>query len=119
MQRWLYRILILLLPCAPVYAEALVIGGDESMDACPTLAMVKAKRFIFLRSAPSLSAPPVGKILAGSNVYICVEKGGWLGVVVEEGGTCGVSSPILEKETYKGPCRSGWIEVRQVETVAG
>lgn len=107
--------------CAPAYAEPLIVGGDKIGDACPSLAMVKAKKYIFLRTSPFLSAPPVGKLVAGSHVYICTEKNGWIGVVAIDGNgaTCGVSSPIIKKTIYKGPCRSGWIETRQIVLLAG
>lgn len=102
-------------------AEPVIVGGDGVTDACPSIGAVKAKKFIYLKESPMINAKVIDRLPAGSQLYICGSKASWYSVVVisKEKTNCGVSSPIKKKSAYSGPCRSGWVETRQVELLAG
>ncbi|MBB4636939.1 hypothetical protein FHS01_002960 [Longimicrobium terrae] len=46
--------------------------------------------------------------------------GGWAGVVYPFDGDvdCGTSSPMAERQAYRGPCKSGWVD-EPLELMAG
>ncbi|HEV2747233.1 MAG TPA: hypothetical protein VGW34_08045 [Allosphingosinicella sp.] len=77
-----------------------------------------------VRSAPFDTAVEVGRIAAGSRFFVCTRSHDqrWLGVVHDAGGAleprCGVSSPVVSRLAYAGPCRSGWVPAAFVKLVA-
>ena len=112
---------IFLFLCSPnARSEDIVIGGDDIADACPSLAAVKAKNFIYLRTAPSISANVVGKLSRGRRFLVCTEINGWYSVVVPKNDNidCGVSTPWPTKRKFKGLCKEGWVEIRQADILA-
>lgn len=105
----------------------LIVGGDENMDACSSLAMVtKIKADLIeghlaVRSGPSKNHAIVDKLANGKQLWICNSANGWAGIVYEETGetNCGVTSPIFPERPYKGPCKSGWVHGSSIEVIAG
>lgn len=110
-----------------VDAVPIVVGGDENMDACSSLAMVNNLKadlvddHFAVRSGPSTKHAIIDKLKMRTPLWVCREKDGWLGVVYQ--GTsvidCGVSSTIYPERPYKGPCHSGWVREAGIEIVAG
>ena len=122
-------LLSLLLPVgvasAPVPLPVPVqVGGDEDMDACPSLAQVGGAKsgFISVRSGPDASYPEIGRLPNGHYAYTCDESGEWEGIVYGSGKEpvdCGVGSPVVKRIPYAGSCRSGWVRRKWLTVVAG
>ena len=122
--------------CAPaqasapeVHGRAVMVGGEAELDACATTLKVIGRNpqgevWLAVRSSPSISAPQILRLRTGNLVYGCDSSrdGVWVGVVVYSANperNCGVSSRILRRQAYRGPCVSGWVARRRLELVAG
>ncbi len=108
----------------------IVIGGNEVMDACPSVGAVKGLKvkgdgFLSVRSGPGSQFLEKDRLVEGALFYMCDEKnadnGAWVGIVYSKKNTdtCGVTSPIGKVSVYKGPCKWGWINSKWVKVVAG
>ena len=122
-------ICILILSSA-VYALSLVpivVGGNDDFDACMSVGIIKNVKvdlianMLAVRSGPSKKYSVVDKLKSGSIVWMCSNKGKWVGVVYPgpKVDSCEVSSPINPAQTYKGRCKSGWIHNSSVGVAAG
>lgn len=127
--------LALALPVAakPPADRPVMVGGQQDIDACPSVAVIVPMReggdgFVAVRAAPSLKARRLYKLLPGQEVLLCATSadGRWVGIIYPEplGGPdvseCGVSMPIAGKaRAYDGPCRSGWVARRLLTVIAG
>jgi hypothetical protein len=124
----------LLISTAPLAAEVssipIVIGGNDEMDACPSVGAVtglkvKGDGFLSVRSGPGTQFPEKDRLLEGALFYMCGGKNArgsdWIGIVYSKKNTdtCGVTSPIENVTVYKGPCKWGWINSKWVKVVAG
>lgn len=107
---------------------AVHVGGDEHLDACLSWAVPRLPAeatdpsSIEVREGPGEEFPVVDRLESGRTIIVCSEDGLWSGVVYPGEGTdadCEVSSPIDERQPYKGPCKSGWIRSDALEVVAG
>ena len=103
-------------------AQYVTVGGDD-MDACSSMGeVVGLKRngdnFLAVRAGPGSNQQKLDEIHMGDAVYICDERNGWMGIVYGKG-RCGVTSPIVPRQTCNGPCRSGWVSARFIEVTAG
>jgi hypothetical protein len=117
---------------APV-ARAVTIGEDgPRMDACGGLGQVTrgAAGGLPVRAAPFGDAKILASLAEGDRAYICTRSldQKWLGIVLApppatdnsiEAGDCGVSSPVDRKQSYAGPCVSGWVASAYVRLIAG
>lgn len=117
---------------ASVHAQALVPvmvgdGLDQPYDACSSLGRVTGlnpagDNFLAVRGGPSTDFVKLDEVYTDNLVMVCEERSGWFGIVYERGGggpeRCGVGQP-LERQAYRGPCRSGWVFGRYVEIIAG
>lgn len=98
--------------------KQVMIGGEADLDACGIYAATTGV-------APLLAMPdPDAEILAtldeGSTLWVCGEEAAWSAVVIEaEGQSCGVATPIAERQPYAGPCRQGWVATRLLSGLAG
>jgi hypothetical protein len=107
----------------PVFA-----GGEPDSDACPSTGDVvglnpRGEGFLSVRSGPG-GKPfrEIDRIYNGQHVYICEQRGVWLGVVYakrDDGIGCRVRRPWAVRAPYTGPCRSGWVHERYVGNLAG
>ena len=131
----LYSIAAGLLALATVSAGALAAMGSvpvmagkvPDLDACMTLGEVSGLNpegdgFLAVRTGPGEGHQMVDKLNEGRRVYICDERGPWVGIVysnepVDDG--CGVTSPWEAPGPYTGPCRSGWVAARWIRNIAG
>ena len=100
------------------------IGGQEDLDACPSLGQVGGARsgMISVRSAPAADAPEIDRLANGAFAYVCENRGEWVGVVYLQGEDtpdCGVGSPVDKRMPYPGPCKSGWVRSKWIRIVAG
>ena len=103
-------------------AQYVTVGGDD-MDACSSMGQVVGLKrdgdnFLAVRAGPGSSQQKLDEIHMGDAVFICDERNGWMGIVYG-GKRCGVTSPIVPRQTYMGPCRSGWVSARFIEVTAG
>ena len=107
------------LPKTPVVIEA------SDYDACPSNAVVAGldpagDGFLAVRSGPGPRNPELDRLHNGEAVFVCAERGSWLGVVyTRQGGNCNVSSPWPVSQPYTGPCRSGWVHRNWIRITAG
>jgi hypothetical protein len=102
-------------------AEPVLVGGDD-LDACPSLGQVVnlnpgGDNFLAVRSGPGTNFAQIGTLHSGNTAFVCDQFEGWFGVVFGE--NCGVSSPIVPRAPYAGPCGSGWVSTRYLEIIAG
>jgi hypothetical protein len=106
-----------------------VVGGEEGLDACPSLGVVsglKPKKggFLAVRSGASRTHKRIAKLREGQEVFICNTStdGHWLGIVYAHGkatSDCGVTTPINPAGPYKGKCTSGWVNANWIKLIAG
>jgi len=74
-----------------------------------------AGAFLAVRSGPSARHRSLARLANGANVFACVRRGNWFGIVfAPESGRmdCGVLQPRRVNAFYSGPCRSGWVHER-------
>jgi hypothetical protein len=124
------------LVCTPLLAEApvrpqraVMVGGQSELDACNTTWKVVGRNpqgevWLAVRSRPSVAAPQIARLRSGDMVYGCDGTGDqvWTGVVIYSADpriNCGVSSVIVRRQPYRGPCASGWVSRQRLELVAG
>ena len=135
MIKFLTSITRLLICTAPLAAEVdsipIVIGGNDVMDACPSVGTVKGLNakgdgFLSVRSGPGTKFLEKDRLIAGALFYMCDGKSArgsdWVGIVYSKNmntDTCGVTSAIEDITVYKGPCKWGWINSKWVKVVAG
>lgn len=92
-------------PCGLGVVKGLKAGGDG---------------FLSVRARPSAQGRELGRLRNGDEVYMCADKGDWIGIVYSRPrGDCGVTSAAARSAAYAGPCKSGWVHRRWVELVAG
>ncbi|MCF3935108.1 integron [Acuticoccus sp. M5D2P5] len=113
---------------APAFADDIVdphdvlveVGGDGQKAACGESGAIAGAGAdgITVRRGPSDDYGYVDQLKDGTSVYICETRGGWLAVVYGDG-ECGVSDPIPTRQTYNGPCLSGWLPADRVKVTAG
>jgi hypothetical protein len=117
---------------APV-ARPVTIGEDgPRLDACGAVGQVTrtGPNGIGLRAAPFADAKELARLSDGRRAWICTRSldQKWLGVVVQpaaeqgngaEASDCGVSSPVDRRQSYDGPCQSGWVSSAYVRLIAG
>jgi hypothetical protein len=104
-----------------------MVGSDDDIDACASVGEVAGLTpggdgFLAVRSGAGTHYRLVDKLLAGQQVFICDSStdNKWLGVVYSKNGqNCGVSTPIIPAQPYKGRCKSGWVSSRWIKVIAG
>jgi hypothetical protein len=103
----------------------ILVGGTE-LDACGSLAVVKAldaagDNFLSVRSGPAATFREIDRLKARDHVIICGEKGAWYAAIYpwSNKSDCKVGTPWRKRAAYTGPCKSGWIHSRFVEIIAG
>jgi hypothetical protein len=112
---------------AAIGSVPVIAGKEAELDACMTLGKVSGldphgDGFLAVRTGPGEVHQMVDTLAEGRHVYICDDRGTWLGIVysnepVDDG--CGVTSPWPAPAPYAGPCRSGWVAARWIKDVAG
>lgn len=131
----MYRVIfaILLLICsfqiaADNFVIPVIVGGDNNLDACPSLGVVSGLKsegngFLAVRSGANFKYALIDKLLEGQKVFICnvSTDGNWFGVVYsrENIDDCGVSTPVTPAQPYKGKCKSGWVDAHSIKVLAG
>ena len=113
-------------PISPPRAVPVVLYPSDDMDACASVVRPKLPRggadgFLSLRAGPGTAWPETMRLRASDRMYACTSANGWQSVVVRPagGGDCGVSTNVRVRRRYTGPCRSGWVAERYLETIAG
>jgi hypothetical protein len=115
------------------------IGEDgPRLDACGTMgqAVRVGVKGLPVRAAPFMDAREIARLAEGGRAWVCTRSldQKWLGIVIEPpplvGGSednegrapaspdCGVSEPVDRKQTYDGPCLSGWVSSASIRFVA-
>lgn len=112
------------------------IGEDgPRLDACGAMGQVfrVGARGLALRAAPFADARENARLAEGQRLHVCTRSldQKWLGVVVPsqteaglQNGTaaaadCGVTDPVDRKQSYEGPCPSGWVSSASIRLIAG
>lgn len=78
-----------------------------------------------VRSAPFEAADVIDRLAPASEFFICsrTHDQRWFGIVYDEGGRatdrCGVTGPVPERRTYRGPCAAGWVPSVLIRLVSG
>ena len=107
----------------PVMIHASVSDSDY---ACGTSAEVAnldpaGDNFLSVQSGPG-GKPyrELDRLQPKKEVWICDEKGPWLGVVYANSHEdCGNGQLVKKTHAYAGPCKSGWIYRRYTRVLAG
>lgn len=108
------------LPETPV----MMLGGHDT-DPCGnghvSSAPGEGDSDLTVHSAPEANAAGIGALYKGQVLYVCQEKGDWLGIVYTDDSkkNCNTTTPWKETAPYTGPCSSGWVERKYVEITAG
>ena len=89
-----------------------VVTADDAEGSVPVFNLTQAWRVRIDHLPP------------GTVVWMCETRDGWEGIVFpshphQKFGDCGVSLPVEAPKTYHGPCKSGWINPKSVELIAG
>lgn len=108
-------------PTAPIQ-----IGGSID-DACGGGGFLDGPTYFFYRpkilnrnGTVSFGKPLYTVLPAGTTLFLCGSLGAYTRVVVYHPAIgCGVSTPINPRQTYTGPCWSGWIETERIVQTAG
>lgn len=109
------------------------IGEDgPRLDACGGIGRVTRAGTAGLpvRAAPFADAREIARMPDSRHAFICTRSldQKWLGIVIPSQPAadnavqpvdCGVSGPVDRKQTYDGPCVSGWVASAYVQQVAG
>lgn len=111
---------------APGGDRPVMVGGDPEFSACGPLGVVRGLTpggdgFLAWRSGPGADTRLVDTLREGDAVYFCESVSGWIGVVVYPPNPlidCGVMEPIVLKQPYSGPCKTGWVSKNFIEVVA-
>ena len=100
---------------AGALAVPVIVGKVPEYDACMSTGAVKGldphgDGFLAVRAGPGSQYQMIDKLLEGQNVFVCDERGQWLGVVYTRGNQdCGVTSALNNPTPYPGPCLAGWV----------
>jgi hypothetical protein len=96
-------------------------AAGPDIDACPSLGELKDRTVV--RGRPDSGAATVIELTRGSRVHVCgtTKDGKWTSVVIALDGLidCQVSTPVSRPQSYRGPCKSGWIATSVLRIVAG
>ena len=89
-----------------------IVTADDAEGSVPVFNLTQAWRVRIDHLPP------------GTEVWMCETRDGWEGIVFpshphQKFGDCGVSLPVEAPKTYHGPCKSGWINPKSVELIAG
>lgn len=116
---------------SPLSAQevAVTIGSDGAeWDACGSVGRVhnldpNGDNYLSVRTGPSSDFEAIDRLLSGQIVYVCEQKGRWIGIVYAPYNypelSCGVSSSTRQPQNYSGACRSGWVFDSYVQMIAG
>ena len=101
-----------------------MVGGNEDIDACPSLAQVSGAKsgMVSVKAGPGADQMEIDRLDNGAFAYACDSKGEWTGVVYRKGEDtpdCQVGSPIAKRTRYRGTCKSGWVRSKWLTVVAG
>jgi hypothetical protein len=94
------------------------LAAAEGYGPCSTAAvrgLNRADAFLAVRSGPSVRHHALARLGNGANVFACVRRGDWFGIVFAPESRqvdCGVLRPRRVNAYYSGPCRSGWVHER-------
>lgn len=108
----------------------IVIGGSGDFDACEGGGEVvglnpRGDGFLSVRGGPSSNYGELDRLYNGNVVYICDNRGAWMGVIYPadgspaDGTNCGVARPWPTRQPYTGPCKFGWVFSRYIKGIAG
>jgi len=103
----------------------IVIQGDPTFDACGANGVVEGldpsgDGFLAVRSGPGTKYAEIDRLYNGNQVYLCAEKGKWLGIVYsKQRQDCNVTTAWVTTQPYTGPCKSGWVHRNWVRLWAG
>lgn len=101
------------------------VGGEAEYDACGSLGIVvgldpQGDNFLAVRSGPGTRYQQIDSLFSNDEVLLCQSHGSWHGIVYgPPGADCGVGTPIMPRQTYRGPCRAGWVFDRYIRVIAG
>jgi hypothetical protein len=110
---------------AGALAVPVIVGKVAEYDACMSSGAVKGldphgDGFLAVRAGPGSQYQMIDKLLEGQNVFVCDERGQWLGVVYTRGNQdCGVTSALNKPTPYPGPCLAGWVNRNFINITAG
>ena len=94
----------------PIYG-----GSDDGTPACSTAFIYDLQPsdpFLAVRAGPSRRERQLARLRNGDEVFACVRRGDWFGIVFKEPGgpvDCDVTREFPATAPYAGPCRSGWV----------
>ncbi len=113
------------LPAQAQVSVPIVVEGGTGLDACAAVGVVAGLKadgdgFLAVREGPGTGHAMLDKLVNGDRVFICDERGSWLGIVYSKTERdCGISSPWSQSRTYTGPCLSGWVHRYWIQLMAG
>ena len=109
--------------------RAVQIGLDgPASDACGGFGKIanlnpRGDNYLSVRIAPSTNARETDRLGPDKSVIICEDAKGWVGIVYpsasDDTGQCSLDSPVTERRSYRGSCRSGWVSKAYVAIIAG
>jgi hypothetical protein len=106
-------------------AVPVIVGKVPEYDACGSSGKVKGldpigDGFLAVRSGPGSQYQMIDKLLEGQSVFVCDDRGQWLGFVYTRGNQdCSVTSALSRPKPYSGPCLSGWVHRNWITITAG
>ena len=112
--------LVALLLASPAAAQTprvpVPLTATEGYGACST-AQIRAPLgtdgYVSIRSGPSRRDRALAHLPGERDVYACVRRGDWFGIVFERTPGDARCADLLEPQeansVYRGPCPSGWV----------
>lgn len=104
--------------------RAVTVAYDPDIGACPDNGRVhgvasRRDNYLSVRAGPGVRERELDRLRNGTLVLICDDAGnGWLGVVYNRSGNqdCLIGQTDTQRRPYRGPCRSGWVSRRYIDT---
>jgi hypothetical protein len=73
-----------------------------------------------VRNGPGSNYPMIDRLHNGNPVFFCDRRGQWIGIVYgDPAQDCSVSSPLPQRQPYRGSCHSGWVHRKWIVLIAG
>jgi hypothetical protein len=128
MRNLLFTALLIVLAggaCAAGTSTVAVTYGGGHGNACPVNGTVEARliplgSMIDVRSGPGAKYKTIDRIETYQPIAICDPQGEWFGIVYSKAREdCGTTRPVAPRQTYAGPCASGWVESKYIREHPG
>lgn len=101
--------------------KPILLDASTAYDVCGTLSIITRDK-VDLNARPAEFSLSKGALTQHQTVNVCIEEGGWSGIIVAPRGTknCEIQGAVNSSSNkYKGPCEYGWVPTEALRMFAG